>query len=210
MIRVLVADDHAVVREGIKRIIADAGDMTVAAEAGDGQELLTQLRAKKCDVVLMDLAMPGRPGLEVLRDLRRENPRLPVLILTMYPEDQYAVRTLSAGASGYIHKGSPPDELVAAIRTLASGRRYITANVAEHLASHVDTASSKPPHENLSNREYEVLRLIASGKTVSDIAEELSLSVKTVSTFRSRILEKLGLRNNAEIIRYAVENHLVA
>jgi DNA-binding NarL/FixJ family response regulator len=209
MIRVLIADDHAVVREGIKRIIADAADLTVRAEAENGQDLLAKLKAGDCDVVLMDLAMPGMPGLEVLEEIRRQRPRLPVLVLSMYPEDQYAVRTLMAGASGYIHKGSPPDELVAAIRTVAAGRRHITAEVAESLASHVDTVSPKPPHESLSNREYQVLCLIASGKSVGDIAGELSLSVKTVSTYRSRILEKLGLRHNAEITRYAMQHGLV-
>lgn len=209
MIRVVIADDHAVVREGIKRIISDAGDMTVVAEAGDGKELLTQLEAGGCDVVLLDLAMPGTPGLQILQDVRRRYPQISVLILTMYPQDQYAVRTLIAGASGYVHKGDPPDELIVAVRTVAAGRRYITAEAAEHLASHVDTVSPKAPHESLSNREYQVLCLIASGKSVGEVAAELSLSVKTISTYRGRILEKLGLRHNAEIIRYAMQHGLV-
>lgn len=209
MIKVLIADDHAVVREGIKRIIADLSDMAVTAEANDGEDLLAKLDGGDCDVVLMDLAMPGMSGLEVLQKVRERSPTLPVLVLSMHPEDQYAVRTVMAGAAGYIHKGDPPEELVAAIRTVAAGRRYITAKVAERLASHVDTASPKPAHESLSNREHQVLCLIASGKTVSDIALELSLSVKTISTYRTRILEKLRLRHNAEITRYAMQHGLV-
>ena len=209
MIRILIADDHAVVREGIKRIIADIGDITVAGEAADGRELLAMVANDAWDVILMDLAMPGLPGLEVLQDIRSRKPKLPVLVLSMYPEDQYAVRTLMAGASGYINKGTPPDELVTAIRTVAEGRRYITAAVAQSLASHVDTVSAKPPHESLSNREHQVMCLIAAGKSVGDIAEELLLSVKTVSTYRSRILQKLRLRHNAEITRYAMQHGLV-
>ncbi len=209
MINVLVADDHAVVREGIKRIIADVGDMAVVGEAASGPQLIRMVAERSFDVVLMDLAMPGNPGLEVLKELREKHPGLPILILSMHAEDQYAVRTLKAGASGYIHKGSPPDELVAAIRTVANGKRYITARVAESLADHINATSIKPLHEHLSNREFEVFRLIASGKTVSDIARALSLSVKTVSTFRRRILEKLGFDHNAEIMRYAMEHHLV-
>ncbi len=209
MIRVLVADDHAVVREGVKRIIADTGDMTVAGEAATAAELLAKVVAGQCDVVLMDLAMPGMSGLEALRDLRRRRPALPLLVLSMYPEEQYAIRTIMAGASGYINKGSPPEELIRAIRIVAAGRRYITAQVAEGLASYVDSAAPKPPHEALSNREYQVLCLIASGKSVGDIARELALSVKTISTFRTRILQKLGLRHNAGLIRYAIEHDLV-
>jgi DNA-binding NarL/FixJ family response regulator len=208
MIRVLIADDHAVLREGIKRIIADAGDMAVTGEADDGPALCAMVARNEWDVVLMDLAMPGMPGLEVLREVRRQRPKLPVLILSMYPADQYAVRTLSAGASGYIHKGSPPDEVVKAIRTAVAGRRYITPEVAEHLASHVDEASTRPRHESLSNREYQVMCLIAAGNSPTDIARQLSLSVKTISTYRTRILEKLGLQHTAEIIRYAIEHDL--
>jgi two-component system invasion response regulator UvrY len=209
VINVLVADDHAVVREGIKRIIADVGDMAVIGEAANGPQLIGMVAERSCDVVLMDLAMPGNPGLEVLKNLREEHPALPVLVLSMHAVDQYAVRTLRAGASGYIHKGSPPDELIAAIRTVANGKRYITSVVAERLADHISATSSKPAHESLSNREFEVFRLIASGKTVSDIARALSISVKTVSTFRRRILEKLGFDHNAEIMRYAIEHHLI-
>jgi two-component system invasion response regulator UvrY len=208
MIRLLIADDHAVVREGIKRIIADTNDITVAGEAADGQALLAMATNDAWDVVLMDLAMPGLPGLEVLQEIRNRKPKLPVLVLSMRPEDQYAVRTLMAGASGYINKGTPPDELVTAIRTVADGRRYITPEVAESLASHVDAVSAKLPHESLSNREYQVMCLIAAGKSVGDIAEELLLSVKTVSTYRRRLLDKLRLRHNAEITRYVIEHGL--
>lgn len=209
MIRVLLADDHPVVREGVKRIIAGARDMAVIGEAGTGPELLAQVAARPCDVVVMDLAMPGRPGLEVLHEIRRDHPRLPVLILSMYPADQYAVRTVIGGASAYLHKGGPPDELVRAIRTVATGRRYLTDEVAQRLAAHLDRASQKPPHEQLSNREFEVLCLIAAGRTISEIAEQLAISVKTVSTFRRRLLEKLGLRHNAELVRYALEHDLL-
>ena len=208
MIRVLIADDHAVVREGIKRLLADAPGIVVAGEAADGPELLRLAAEDRWDVVLMDLAMPGTSGLEMLEQVRRLRSDLPVLVLSMYPEAQYAVRTLIAGAAGYINKGSPPDELIGAIRTVAAGRRYVTAETAERLAAHVDTVSTKPPHENLSNREYQVLCLIAAGTTGGEIAEDLSLSVKTVSTFRSRMLEKLNLSNNAQLIRYAFEHGL--
>lgn len=209
MIRVLVADDHAVVREGIKRIIADAGDMVVTGEVADGRDLLARVTTGEWDVLVMDLAMPGISGLEVLQDLRRQRPNLPILVLSMYPEDQYGVRTLMAGASGYVHKGSPAGEVIQAIRTVASGRRYVTPLVAERLAEVVDRVSEKPAHEALSNREYQIMCLIASGRSVSDIARELSLSVKTVSTYRARLLEKLGLRHNAELTRYALKYGLV-
>ena len=209
MIKVLIADDHAVVREGIKRIIATTGDIAVAAEASDGNDLLTMVNADDCDVVLMDLAMPGMSSLELIQEVRRQHSKVAVLVLTMYPEDQYAVRTLMAGASGYVHKGDSPAELITAIRKVATGNRYITPKVAELLASHVDLASEGRYHENLSQREYQVLCLIAMGKSVSEIAEQLLLSVKTISTFRRRILDKLGLHNTAQIIRYAIENRLV-
>lgn len=209
MIRVLIADDHAIVREGVKRIIAAAGGMTVVGEAADGPELLALLVNTPCDVVLMDLAMPGGSGLELIADVRRTRPKIPVLVLTMHPEDQYAVRTLMAGAAGYLYKGNPPDQLITAIRTVGSGKPFVTPAVAAQLATHVDAVSEKPPHERLSNREYEVLCLIASGKSVSESARELGLSVKTVSTFRTRILEKLGLSHNAELTRYALKHGLV-
>jgi two-component system, NarL family, invasion response regulator UvrY len=209
MIRVLVADDHAVVREGLKRILESAGDMSLIGEAGDGDELLRLIGKVACDVVVLDLAMPGMPGLEALGEIRRRKPQLPVLILSMYPASQYAVRTLTDGASGYLHKGDPPSELVKAIRTVVQGRRYISEPVAEALAAHVDATAGKAPHERLSNREFQILRLIALGRSMREIARELSLSVKTVSTFRSRVLEKLGLTQNAELTRYALKNGLI-
>ncbi len=209
MIRVLIADDHAVVREGVKRIIESADDMVLVGEAADGQELISQVASIPPSVVVMDLSMPGRPGLEILQEIRTAYPQLPVLVLSIHPEDQYAVRTLAAGASGYLNKGSAPGELIEAIRTVVRGRRYISPAVAESLAAHVDKVSAKSSHEKLSNREYEVMCLIARGRSVSDIAEEMSLSVKTISTYRSRLLEKLDLRHNGEITRYAIEHGLV-
>jgi two-component system invasion response regulator UvrY len=161
------------------------------------------------DVVVLDLAMPGVPGLELLEDLRRRKPNLPILVLSMYPAEQYAVRAIRAGASGYINKARPPSELIAAIRTVAARKHYVDSETAESLASHVDATSAQLPHEKLSNREFEVVCLIAQGKSVSDIADQLALSVKTVSTYRSRILEKLALRHNAEITRYALRHGLV-
>jgi two-component system invasion response regulator UvrY len=209
MIRVVIVDDHAVVREGLKRIIESAGDMTLVGEAASGEELLRELNGWPCDVVVVDLSMPGMPGLDVVREIRQRAPKLPVLVLSMYPEDQYAVRALTDGAVGYIHKGDPPAELVKAIRTAAQGRRYITEAVAECLASHVDTTAERLPHERLSNREFQVFKLIAAGKRVSEIARDLSLSIKTVSTFRHRILEKLGMSHNIDIVRYAIKHGLV-
>lgn len=209
MIRVVIADDHAVVREGLKRIIEGAGDMQVVGEIADGQALLRWIAVTTCDVLVMDLAMPGMPGLEVLREIRRRDSQPPVLILSMYPADQYAVRVMSDGAAGYLHKGDSPSELLKAIRVVAQGRRYISEPVAECLATHVNTTSERAPHERLSNREFQVLKLIASGKGVSEIAGELSLSVKTVSTFRRRVLEKLGLAHNAELVRYALKHGIV-
>jgi two-component system, NarL family, invasion response regulator UvrY len=209
MIRILIADDHAVVREGIKRIINGAEDLQVVGEAASGPELLAAVAAEPCDVVLTDLAMPGLAGLEFIEALHRIRPGIPVLVLSMYPEDQYAVRALRAGASGYLHKSGVPQDLLAAIRQVSAGRRYITPVVAECLAAEIDDTAVKPPHEQLSNREYQVLCLIASGKSVGDIARELTLSVKTVSTFRRRVLEKLHLRHNAELTRYAIQHRLV-
>ncbi len=209
MIRVLVADDHAVVREGLKRMIEAAGDMALAGEAADGPALLSRLAAVPCDVVVMDLAMPGMSGLDLLNEIRRRNPTLPVLILSMYPADQYAVRALMEGAAGYVHKGGPPGELVTAIRAVAEGRRYISAGVAEGLAAHLDATARRPPHTELSNREFQILCLIARGGRVGEIARELDLSVKTVSTFRRRVLDKLKLRSTAELVRYALRHKLV-
>jgi len=209
MIRALIADDHAVVREGIRRILEQARDISVAGEAADGHELLALVGRGRWDVLIMDLSMPGISGLAALEEIRRLKPKLPVLILSMYAEDQYAVRALAAGASGYVNKSSPPEELVKAIRTVVSGRRYISPEVAECLASHVNTSSAGSAHARLSNREYQVLCMIAAGKSANAIASELCLSIKTISTFRRRVLDKLGLRNNADIARYAVQHGLL-
>lgn len=208
MIRVIIADDHAVVREGIRRILADADDIQVVAEAADGTELLAQLERVPCDVVLLDLSMPGLPGLEALRAIRAARPTLPILVLSMHPEEQYAVRTIRLGASGYLDKAGKPSELIHALRVVAGGSTYVAPAVAVQLAERARRTTSKLPHETLSNREFEVVCLMAAGKKLSDIARELSISVKTVSTFRGRILEKLSLRTTAEIIRYAIEHGL--
>lgn len=209
MIRIVIADDHAIVREGIKRTLADTPDLQVIGEASDGSELRALVGKCSADVLVLDLAMPGIPGLELLEEIRSQRPALPILVLSMYPAEQFAVRAIRAGASGYINKASPPSELAAALRVVAAGRRYISPEVAESLATHVDISTKHRPDEILSNREFEVMCLIAQGKSASEIAEVLALSVKTVSTYRSRILEKLGLRHNAEITRYALRHGLV-
>jgi DNA-binding NarL/FixJ family response regulator len=208
MIRILVADDHGVVRKGIAQIVADSPDMEVTAEAATGEEAMELVRTRPFDVVVLDIAMPGGGGLDVLRELRAENPALKVLVLSVYSEEQYAIRCLRDGASAYLTKGSPPEELILAIKTVAGGKRYITPSVADRLASYVEDSSRQLPHETLSDREMQVLVLIAAGKQVSDIAEELNLSVKTVSTYRSRILLKMGMETNAQLIRYAFQNRL--
>lgn len=209
MIRILIADDHAIVREGLKQIIADIPDMVVAGEAADGQAVLDLVSKDDWDVVLLDIGMPGRGGVDILKQLKYERPKLPVLILSMYPEEQYAVRCLKAGASGYLTKESTPDELVSAIRKVTTGGRYVSASLAEKLAFDLQIDFEKPSHETLSDREYQVMLLIASGKTVSEIADELSLSVKTISTYRSRILEKMRMKSNLELMHYAIKHGLV-
>jgi two-component system, NarL family, invasion response regulator UvrY len=209
MIRILIADDHTIVREGLKQILAETGDMTVMAEAGNGQEALDKILRDDFDVVVLDIAMPGRSGLDILKDIRAYRPKLPVLVLSMYPEEQYAVRVLRAGADGYLTKESAPNDLITAIRRLYEGKKYISSSLAEKLAFSLEMHSTRPPHELLSDREYQVLCRISSGKTVKEIAQELSLSVKTISTYRSRILEKMAMKNNAELTFYAVQNHLV-
>jgi DNA-binding NarL/FixJ family response regulator len=206
MIKVLVADDHAIVREGLKLIVADTHDIIVADEACNGQEALRKALKGDCDVVLLDITMPDRSGLDVLKELKNQRPELHILVLSMHPEEQYAVRTLKAGASGYLTKESAPDELLTAIRKVSLGGKYVSSLLSEKLAFDLEAGATKPLHQALSDREYQVMCMIAQGKTVKEIAEELLLSVKTVSTYRSRILRKMQMKSNAELIRYAIEN----
>ena len=209
MLKILIADDHPVFRRGLKQIISDNPDMAVTGEAADGLEALRQVRAGDYDVVLLDITMPGKDGIEVLTELRKEKPGLPILVLSMHPEEQYALRALTLGASGYLTKESASDELVAAVRKVSTHGRYVSASLAERLAAALDITSWKAPHEILSNREFKVMTMIASGKTATEIARGLSLSVKTISTYRSRILRKMGMKNNAELTYYAIKNQLV-
>ena len=209
MLKIFIADDHPVVRMGIKQILSEVKDMIVADEAGTGLETLKKVSKNDYDVILLDISMPGRNGLDILRELKTKKPKIPVLILSIYPEDQYAVRVLKLGAAGYLTKESVPEELINAIRKVAQGRKYISATLAEKLATDLELNSDRPAHENLSDREYQVLCLLASGKRLKDIAETLSLSIKTISTYRTRILEKMKMDNNAELIRYALQNSLV-
>lgn len=209
MIRILVADDHTVVREGVKQILLGLEDMLVEGEAENGQETLEKVSRGNYDVVLLDISMPGRSGLEVLEDILTLQPRLPVLILSMHPEEQYAIRALRAGASGYLTKASASHELIGAIRKVSRGGKYVTASLAEKLAMELDSKADKQRHEKLSNREYQVMLMLASGKSVGEIADELCLSVKTVSTYRTRIMDKMGMKKNAELTFYAMNNNLL-
>lgn len=209
MIRIVTADDHAVVRRGIREIVSSEPDMEVVAEVATAQELLDVVQKRACDAVLLDITLPGRSGLEVLKELKQGPSKLPVLILTMHAEEQFGIRTLKAGAAGYLNKESAPDELVKAIRKVVAGGRYLTPALAEALAVDVVTPSDRPLHHSLSNREDEVFRLLAAGKTVTDVGRQLALSVKTVSTHRTRILKKLRLTTTAALIRYAIQNRLV-
>ncbi len=209
MLKILIADDHPVFRRGLKQIIAETTDIVVADEAADGLEVLNKVKARDFDLVLLDISMPGKTGIDVLAQLKYERPKLPVLMLSMHPEEQYAVRALRLGPSRYVTKESAPDDLVVAIRKVSTGGKYVSASLAEKLASIVQKEGGELPHQTLSNRELRVMCLIASGKTVSEIAKELSLSVKTISTYRARILEKMGMKTNAELTRYAIENKLM-
>jgi two-component system, NarL family, invasion response regulator UvrY len=209
MLKILIVDDHPVFRRGLKQIIVDTPDMTVVDEATNGWEVLSKIQTNDYDVVLLDIAMPDKDGLEVLTQMKHERPQLPVLMLSMYPEEQFAVRALKAGASGYLTKESAPDELVGAIRKVAAGGKYVSSALAEELAFDLERGGKQPLHLTLSDREYRVMCLIASGKTVTEIARELSLSVKTISTYRHRILDKMKMKNNAELTRYAVISRLI-
>ncbi len=209
MIRVLIADDHGVVRQGLRQIIQDTPDMSLAGEAADGAEALAIARAEPWDVLVLDLTMPGRSGLDVLKELQAEQPDRPVLILSMHSEEQFAVRLLKAGAAGYLNKEAAPEELVQAIRKVYYGGKYVSPDLAEKLAFQLETGATKAPHEKLSNREFQVFCLIAAGKGLNEIAKILSLSLSSVSTHRRRILGKMNLKSNAEIIHYAVKNGLI-
>ena len=208
-IRVFIADDHAIVREGLKQILAESRDIIVAGEAENGVDAIKLFRKARCHVMLLDISMPDRSGIDVLKQVKKEHPDLAVLMLSMHREDQYAIRSLKAGAAGYLTKQSAPQELVVAIRQVAAGQKYVSATLAQELASQLGGSHDCTPHEALSDREYQTLTMIASGKTVSAIAEELSLSVKTISEYRSRLLVKMKLKNSAELTHYAIKNQLV-
>ncbi len=208
MRRILIADDHAVVRAGLRQIIAGAGAGTVIVEVNSGLEVEPEMAGNRYDVVILDVSLPGKNGIEVLKDLHRKHPRVPVLMLSMHPEEQYALRALKAGAAGYLNKDAAPEELLTAVEKVLTGGKYITASVAERLALGVAGDLEGMPHEKLSDRELEVLHMLSSGIGVSQIGQELGLSPKTVSTYRTRILEKMGLETNADLIRYGIENGL--
>jgi DNA-binding NarL/FixJ family response regulator len=208
-IRVFIADDHAIVREGLKQILAEQRDIVVCGEAETGLDAIKLFQKSRCNVVLLDISLPDRNGIEVLKQIKSDRPELAVLMLSMHREDQYAIRSLKAGASGYLTKQSAPRELVNAIRQVADGQRYVSAQLAQVLAAQLGEDHDKPAHQELSDREYQTLTMIASGKTVSEIARELSLSVKTVSEYRSRLLSKMKLKTSAELTHYAIRNQLI-
>jgi len=208
-IRVFIADDHAIVREGLKQILAEQRDIVVAGEAENGLDAIKLFRKSRCNVLLLDISLPDRNGIEVLKQIKADKPDLAVLMLSMHREDQYAIRSLKAGAAGYLTKQSAPRELVNAIRQVAGGQRYVRAQLAQVLAAQAGDDAGKPVHDTLSDREYQTLTMIASGKTVSEMAKELSLSVKTVSEYRARLLAKMKLKTSAELTHYAIRNQLI-
>jgi two-component system invasion response regulator UvrY len=207
-IKVIIADDHAILRDGLKQILAETDDIQVIAEAENATEAIMMARKHPADVLILDISLPDRNGVEVAKILKRENPGLSILMLSMHKEDQYAVRSLKAGASGYLTKQGASSELVSAIRTVAKGKKYLSASVAESLANYL-SSEEKPLHETLSDREFQTMIMIASGMTVGEIADKLCLSVKTISVYRARLLEKMHMSNNAEITHYAIKNHLI-
>ncbi len=209
MIRVLITDDHAIVRRGLRQILSETGDIAVTGEAETGSQAINVARQDAFDVMLLDISLPDRSGIDALKQIKKEHPRLAVLMLSMHAEHEFAVRALKAGAAGYLTKQSAPAQLVTAIRHVAAGKKYVTPALAEALANSLGADSEKPLHETLSDREFQTLRLIGSGKSLSGIAAELCLSPKTISVYRSRLLEKLGLRNNSDLTRYAIKNQLV-
>ena len=209
MINILLADDHAIVRQGLVQLLSGAQEFSVIAEASNYAEVMRHVRDLELDAVVLDISMPGKTGIETLQQIKREKPRLPVLMLSMYPEDQYAVRAIKAGASGYLTKMSAPAQLVEALKTITQGRKYITPELATSLAENLTNDTDLSPHETLSDREFQTLKLIAAGKKLSAIADELALSPKTVSVYRARLMEKLRMKTNAELTRYALENNLI-
>ncbi|HSU28902.1 MAG TPA: response regulator transcription factor [Chitinophagaceae bacterium] len=209
MLRILIADDHPIVRRGLKQLLLQAHPSAIIEEVGEAESLVKKALQADWDVIVCDMNMPGRSGLEALEQIKQSKPALPVLIMSMYPEDQYALRALKSGASGYLRKETVDDELVGAIQTVLQGRKYITPSIAEKLADAYKADDSKLPHEHLSNREFEIFKLIAAGKSITDIGDQLSLSVSTVGTYRSRLMVKLNVQSNAELTRYALENKLI-
>jgi DNA-binding NarL/FixJ family response regulator len=209
MLKILIADDHAIVRKGLKQILLEEYPSAIIKEAGDAESLLAEITKDSWNVVICDMSMPGRSGLDALTQIKQMAPHLPVLIMSMYPEDQYALRVLKAGASGYIGKETIHDDIIRAIQTVSLGKKFITPTIAEKLANALGEDNALQPHESLSDREFDVFKLLASGKAVSEIASQLSLSATTVSTYRSRIMEKMNMRTNAELTRYAIEKNLI-
>ncbi|KUG26772.1 dna-binding response regulator, luxr family [hydrocarbon metagenome] len=207
--RIILVDDHELIREGLKKVIAKESDIEVIGEAQNAEEMFELLSKNEIDIVVLDITLPGRSGLDLISEIKTHYPEVKVLILSMHPEDRFAVRALRAGAYGFITKGTASKILIEALRKIADGRKFITPTLAEHLALELDVDHNKPLHENLSNREFEVMRLIAEGKSVSEIAEMLFISVNTVTSYRARIMEKMKMKTNAEIIRYAIEQNLI-
>lgn len=207
--KIIIADDHAIVREGLKQILSDSLHITSIDDVSDGIELLNKIQKNDYDIIILDISMPGKSGIETLRDIKSIKPNIPVLMLSIHPEEQYAIRVLKAGASGFISKDSAPDELIAAVEKIIGGHKYITPTLAEKLASEISPAKDKPAHEYLSNREFEVFKMIAAGNTITEIANSFNLSVKTISTYRARIYEKMNLSSRAELTQYAIQNKLI-
>jgi DNA-binding NarL/FixJ family response regulator len=209
MIKIIIADDHSIVREGLKLIVSEIRDMTIADETANGNDLLEKIKQNQYDVAIIDITMPGPGVLDVIKEIRKEKPGMRILVLSMHPEEQYAVRVLKAGASGYLSKETAPADLVNAIRKVSTGKKYISPHFAENLADFLLSENGQPPHSSLSDREFQVMCRIAAGEPVKDIAQALCLSDKTISTYRSRILQKMNMKTNADLIRYAVNNTLV-
>ena len=209
MIKILIADDHAIVREGLKQIVAEESDMKVTGEAADASELFELLDKDSWEIVVLDINMPGKSGLEALKEMKTRNIKVPVLILSMFSEDQYGLRAIKAGAAGYLKKVSAPTELVSAIRKIVDGGKYISPTLAEKLADNFDVNNKKAPHQNLSDREYQIMCFISFGKSAEEIAQELTISIHTVYSYRNRILEKMHLKSNVELTQYAIQNKLI-